>query len=317
MPDKLVSICIPAYENLTFLKQLLDSILIQNYPKIEVIISDDSAGEDIKNALPSYVGKLDIKYFKNTPPLKTPANWNHALDKASGDLLMLIHHDDWLNGQDVISKYVRVFDDDAGIGFAFCRSMAFSENDAAGLNARHQKILNSLAIHPEGLLLGNVIGPPSNVMIRKTVSLRYTVPLMWLVDVEYYMRLVQQGYKYYFIDEPLISVGLHDQQTTAFVQQNKKIILKEHLLLAISQGSSLFSDIRIYDLYWRLMRNYGIRSTDQLKELGIEATKLPVTLKQILNFQKKIPELFLKNRVASKILMFTSYSFGKRGSNSV
>ena len=312
MPDKLVSICIPAYENLTFLKQLLDSILIQNYPEMEIIISDDSAGEDIKNALPSYVNKLNIKYFKNTPPLKTPANWNHALDKASGDLLMLMHHDDWLNGQDVISKYVKVFDDNPGIDFAFCRSMAFSENDAAGLNAKHQKTLNRLATHPEGLLLGNVIGPPSNVMIRKNVSLRYTAPFIWLVDVEYYMRLLQKGYKYYFINEPLVSVGIHDDQTTAFVQQNKRIILKEHLLLAISQGSSLFSDIRIYDLYWRLMRNYGIRSADQLKELGIEANKLPVALKQILNFQKRLPASVLNIGVISKMLMLTSYSFSKR-----
>ncbi|HEU4859277.1 MAG TPA: glycosyltransferase [Chitinophagaceae bacterium] len=312
MPDKLVSICIPAYENPAFLKQLLDSILIQNYPEIEIIISDDSTGEDIKNALPSYVTKLNIRYFKNTPALKTPANWNHALDKASGDLLMLIHHDDWLNDQDVISKYVRVFDENPDIDFAFCRSMAFSENDAAGLNARHQKILNNLATHPDGLLLGNVIGPPSNVMLRKNVSLRYAMPFIWLVDVEYYIRLLKKGYKYYFINEPLISVGLHDQQTTAFVQQNKKIVLKEHLLLSIEQGPSLFSDIRIYDLYWRLLRNYGIRSTDKLKELGIEADKLPVALKQILNFQKRLSAWVLKNGVVSKMLMFTSYSFGKR-----
>lgn len=312
MPDKLVSICIPAYENLTFLKQLLDSILIQNYPEIEIIISDDSTGEDIKNALPSYVNKLNIKYFKNTPALKTPGNWNHALDKASGDLLMLIHHDDWLNGQDVISKYVKVFEENPGLDFAFCRSMAFSENNAAGLNAQHQKILNKLATHPEGLLLGNVIGPPSNVMIRKSVTLHYAIPFIWLVDVEYYIRLLKGGYKFYFINEPLISVGIHDQQTTAFVQQNKKIILKEHLLLAIAHEPSLFSDIRIYDLYWRLMRNYGVRSTDQLKELGIEADKLPVALKQILNFQKRLPASVLKNGVISKILMFTSYSLGKR-----
>lgn len=255
---------------------------------------------------------MNIKYFKNTPALKTPANWNHALDKASGDLLMLIHHDDWLNNQDVISKYVKVFDENPDIGFAFCRSMAFSENDADGLNAQYHKILNKLATHPEGLLLGNIIGPPSNVMIRKNVSLRYAIPFIWLVDVEYYMRLLQKGHKYYFINEPLISVGLHDQQTTAFVQQNKKIILKEHLLLAIAQGPSLFSDIRIYDLYWRLMRNYGIRSIDQLKEVGIEADKLPVPLKQILNFQRRFPAFVLKNGVVSKILMFTSYSFGKR-----
>src|SRR5688572_23337978 len=145
MPDKLVSICIPAYENATFLKRLLDSILIQNYPEIEIIVSDDSAGEDIKNALPAYFNKLHVKYFKNVQALKTPANWNQALDKASGDLLMLIHQDDWLNGPDVISKFVKIFEENSAIDFAFCRSMAFSENDDAGLNTHHKKILDKLS----------------------------------------------------------------------------------------------------------------------------------------------------------------------------
>ena len=292
---------------------MLDSILIQDYPEIEVIISDDSAGEDIKNAIPLYSNQLAINYFKNTPALKTPANWNQALDKASGDLLMLIHQDDWLNSADAIRTYVKVFEQNPQIDFAFCRSMAFNENNVAAVIAHNRKILDKLSVRPESLLLGNVIGPPSNVMLRKKVSLRYTVPFIWLVDVEYYIRLIQKGHKYYFIDEPLISVGVHDQQTTAFVNQNKEIILKEHLLLATEQGLTLFSDLRIYDLYWRLLRNYGIRSTDQLKELGIEADKLSVQLKQILNFQKKLPGFFLKNGLTSKILMFTSYSFGKSG----
>ena len=255
---------------------------------------------------------MQIKYFRNLPALKTPANWNQALDKASGDLLMLIHQDDWLNGPDVISKYVKVFEENSTIDFAFCRSMAFSENDDAGLNTHHKRILAKLSTHPEGLLLGNIIGPPGNVMIRKNVSLRYTIPFIWLVDVEYYIRLIQNGYKYYFIDEPLILVGIHDQQTTVFVQENKEIILKEHLLIAIEQGPSLFSDLRIYDLYWRLLRNYNIRSTDQLKGLGIEVDKLPVLLKRAVNYQKKLPVSVLKNGFVSKILMFTSYSFSKR-----
>lgn len=311
MPDKLVSICIPAYENLPFLKRLLDSILIQDYPEIEIIISDDSAGEDIKNAIALYADKLAVKYFKNTPALKTPANWNQALDKASGDLLMLIHQDDWLNSTDAISTYVKVFEQNPQIDFAFCRSMAFNKDNAAAMLAHNRKILEKLSVHPESLLLGNVIGPPSNVMLRKKVSLRYVVPFIWLVDVEYYIRLIQKGYKYYFIDEPLISVGVHDQQTTAFVHQNKEIILKEHLLLAIEQGSALFSDLRIYDLYWRILRNYGIRSIDQLKVLGIAVDKMPIQLKQLLNFQRKFPVSVLKNGVASKVLMFTSFRFSK------
>ena len=305
MPDKLVSICIPAYENLNLLKRTLDAIVVQNYSAIEVIISDDSAGEDIKNALPEYTGKLQVKYFKNTPALGTPANWNYALDKAAGDLVMLVHHDDWFNEKETILKYVSAFNQFPDADFIFSRINIFDAKDRKTI-AFHKKILNDLVAHPEGLLLGNVVGPPSNVMIRRTVAARYLETLIWLVDVEYYIRLINSGYKYFFIDERLVLTGVHDQQVTAYVQQNKTIILKEHLLMAGKLGSTMFADWRIYDLYWRLLRNHEIRSLTQLESIGIEIETIPSSLIQMLNFQKQIPVSILKNRVLSKALMFLS-----------
>ena len=311
MPDKLVSICIPAYENLNLLKRTLDSIVVQNYPAIEVIISDDSAGEDIKNALPEYTGKLQLKYFKNTPSLGTPANWNYVLDKAAGDLVMLVHHDDWFNEPGTILKYASAFDQFPGADFIFSRINIFDAKDPKTI-AFHKKILDDLAAHPEGLLLGNVVGPPSNVMVRSTVSARYMESLIWLVDVEYYIRLIKSGHKFYFIDERLVLTGVHDQQVTAYVQQNKTIILKEHLLMAGKLGPAIFADWRIYDLYWRLLRNHEIRSLTQLEPIGVEIETIPSCLVQMLNFQRQIPVSILKNGVLSKALMFLSLKSQKK-----
>lgn len=311
MPDKLVSICIPTYENLNLLKRTLDSILVQNYPAIEVIISDDSAGEDIKNALPEYTSKLQIKYFKNNSALGTPANWNSALDKASGDLVMLVHHDDWFNEPGTILKYVRAFNEFPEADFIFSRINVFDSRDLKTI-AFHKKILNDLADHPEGLLLGNVIGPPSNVMVRRTVSARYMESLIWLVDVEYYIRLIKSAHKYFFIDEKLVLTGVHDQQVTAYVQQNKTIILKEHLLMAGELGPKIFADWRIYDLYWRLFRNHEIRSMTQLESIGIEIETIPSCLIQMSNFQRQVPASILKKGALSKALMFFSFKISKK-----
>lgn len=307
----MVSICIPAFENVVLVKRLLDSIATQSYPAIEVILSDDSAGEDIKNAAADYSSKLTIKYFKNDPPLQSPGNWNNALDKATGELLMLLHQDDWLNGTDVITKYVTAFENNSSAGFVFCRSMAFTKNDSAGLNKFHKQILDKLPQHPEGLLLGNVIGPPSNVMVRSTVKTRYSPPLIWLVDVDYYMRLIGAGHNFFFIDEPLVSVGLHDAQTTKFVEQNRSIILKEHLLLAETNGEKIFADWRIYDLYWRLIRNFNIRKMDDLKRMNIGTEKLPATIETIIKKQASLPSTLLKTGVFSKLFMWMAYK-GRR-----
>ena len=47
-----VSICIPTYEanglGVKLLKTLIDSIIIQTYPNIEIIISDHSINDEIK-----------------------------------------------------------------------------------------------------------------------------------------------------------------------------------------------------------------------------------------------------------------------------
>jgi glycosyltransferase involved in cell wall biosynthesis len=307
MPDKLVSICIPAYENVVLLKRLLDSVALQNYPAIEVIISDDSAGEDIKNAISDYEGILQIKYFKNFPPLRSPGNWNNALDKASGDLLMLMHQDDWLNGEDVIRKYVDAFNRDIYIDFVFSRSMAFTDNDSAGLNSFHKKILHKIENYPEWLLLGNVIGPPSNVMVQRSVDIRYAPPLIWLVDVDYYMRLLMEKHNFYFIDEPLVSIGLHEEQATKYVEQNREIILREHLMLAARYGEKIFSEWRIYDLYWRLLRNFKIKEMGELALPGIKTESLPASIKQILKRQRNIPPSLLNTGIVSKMLMWLGY----------
>ena len=102
MNKPLVSICIPAYKNTSFLKRLLESVLTQSYPNIEVIISDDSPDDSVKKLAQSYQDKLTISYFKNIPSLGTPANWNYSMKQGKGDYIKLIHDDDWLATSDAL-----------------------------------------------------------------------------------------------------------------------------------------------------------------------------------------------------------------------
>ena len=46
-----------------------------------------------------YISDIDIKYYHNQPAIKSPMNWNNALDKATGDYVMLLHQDDWLHDE--------------------------------------------------------------------------------------------------------------------------------------------------------------------------------------------------------------------------
>ena len=75
-----ISICIPAYKRIDYLKRLLCSIEIQKFKDYEVIISDDSNDDSVAALLKNFNGRFEIKYFKNEKALGTPAN--DARDRA-------------------------------------------------------------------------------------------------------------------------------------------------------------------------------------------------------------------------------------------
>ena len=126
MPQELVSICIPAYKQPDFIKRLLDSVIIQTYTNIEIIISDDTPDESVKIIVSNYKARLNIKYFHNQPALKTPMNWNNAILKAKGDFFMLMHQDDWFHSDKAIEKYLQAFNTHLETDFVFCQNTSYS-----------------------------------------------------------------------------------------------------------------------------------------------------------------------------------------------
>ena len=303
----IVSICIPAYQKPQYVARCLDSILKQDYASIEVIISDDSPGEDIKQIIKPFADKLNIKYHHNLPALRSPANWNAALDKAGGELVMLMHQDDWLHTTTAISTYVKVFADAPEVDFVFCRNTAVDESGKEIVLQAIPRLLREMDKKPNQLVLAQVIGPPSNTMLRATVNIRYDEQFIWLVDVDYYARLLKAGHKYLYLDSHLVSIGLHKDQTTEFVRSNDHIILKENILFAAKLEKNAFGDILIYDYYWRLLRNHKVRSIADIVNAGVEMEKIPPVIHHMLQLQRKISLKVLRSGIFSKLLMTLSY----------
>ncbi len=322
----IVSICIPAYQKPQYVARCLDSILKQDYPSIEVIISDDSpiyakasagkpaegsakagGSEDIKQIIKPYSEKIGIRYHHNQPALRSPANWNAALDKAGGELVMLMHQDDWFHTPDAISSFVKAFEENPGVDFVFCRNTAVDEQGNSVVLQAIPRLLKEVDKKPNQLVLAQVIGPPSNTMLRANVPVRYDEQFIWLVDVDYYARLLKAGHRYRYIDRHLVSIGLHKDQTTEFVRNNDHIILKENMLFAAKLEKDAFRAILIYDYFWRLLRNFKVRNSTDIVKAGVPAEKIPRIIHHMLNLQRKIPVNVLTFGVFSKLLMTFSY----------
>lgn len=89
------SVLIPTRNRLKYLKYAVETVLRQDYADWELIISDNNSEEDIE----SYVRSLNdsrIRYFRTDRFVPVTDNWNNALDKSTGEYVLMLGDDDCL-----------------------------------------------------------------------------------------------------------------------------------------------------------------------------------------------------------------------------
>ena len=303
-----ISICIPAYCRVQYLKRLLDSIIIQTFQDFEVIVSDDSPDSSVQDLLGNYKEKFTLKYFKNQSALGTPANWNFCISKAEGEFIKLIHDDDWF----AHSKSLQIFADHTNQNkkFIFSAYTNYFENDSKKQQmfmpaSWGKKILKE----PNVLLAYNVIGPPSVTMLHKSIGLRYDERLKWRVDMEYYIRVLQEQQAFVYINQPLINVGISASQVTQSCLYNPSVELPEGYILLEKHGINSLKNIWVYDAWWRLLRNMHIRNEKELRSYKDE--RWPHIIIKMLKHLNKVPDKLLQQGVISKTAMSISYLFNQ------
>lgn len=90
------SVVVPAYETKEeFLKVLIDSMQEQTYPYWELVIADASSTDKVKKQCEKYADER-IKYFSLENNAGISENTNRGLEKATGDYIGLLDHDDYL-----------------------------------------------------------------------------------------------------------------------------------------------------------------------------------------------------------------------------
>lgn len=303
-----VSICIPAYKRVNFLKRLLESIKIQTYKNYEVIITDDSPDNSVKELVNQYIEVFNIKYYSNNPALGTPKNWLEGISKASGEWIKIIHDDDWLSSQYSLEKFIKASEHNCR--FIFSGYNAFYEETAI-YKDKTISISQFLRVNdfPYTLFADNVIGPPSVLMFHHSVAEYYNPALKWLVDIEYYIRILQKE-KAVYIPEPLINMSYNDSQVTKFCQGDPVVELPEALYIINNNSSSILNNVIVYDAWWRLVRNLNLKQED-LQHYRKDQS-IPVFLKNIADHQKHIPTGLLKFGPLSKLTMLVSYLLNKK-----
>lgn len=303
----LISICIPAYKNVAYLRRLLHSIAMQTFNDFEVIITDDSNDNSVNNFINTLKWNFLVYYFKNERILGSPQNWNAATSHAKGKWIKIMHHDDWFSSENSLATFVKEIRMYSGRNFFFCAYENIYENGRKKKIAPPAKMIRQLIFrNPAALLSGNIIGPPSTTIYRNK-NILYDKNLKWIVDLDFYIRYLKNT-EPCFINESLINVGIHEEQVTKYSFLKPEIEIPEHLIVLNKSGGKSLYNIMVYDAFWRLIRNLKITSVEQLEEYS-NGNIIPVKLRRIINHQRKIPSSLLRFGIFSKIAMSFSYFF--------
>jgi len=301
-----ISICIPAYKRVSFLKRLLDSIQIQTYRHFEVVVTDDSPDNEVFELCQAHPLSDSIRYFKNEKNLGTPENWNESLRRARGEWIKLMHDDDWFGVPDALKILAgAVQHHPQALFFYSAYTNVYLDrniNEEVLISRNWQKILEK---DTKALLYSNRIGPPSVIFHKQTPGILYDPALKWLVDIDFYIRFLRNTPPV-LIPENLIKVGLGEDQVTKQVFGNPVVEIPENLYFLNKIGIQSLKNIIVYDAFWRFIRNLNIRTMAQVRGAGY-GTPVPVIIESMIRFQSAIPKAILKTGIFSKFFMFLHY----------
>lgn len=214
-----ISIAIPSYTDndligANHLTKLLDSIILQDYKDVEVVISDHSTNNYIEDLCKSSV--LNIKYLKYDKDRGFwGSNINNAIKNCSGDLIKLMQQDDIFASKDVLSKIIKEYEIKK-FDWAICGGV-----HTIDYKSFYHKIIPE---YTNDLYKGNnKLGGVSSIVIKNTIhKLYFDDFLNWMGDCDYYIRAFNCfGFPKIFEDSLIVYKQWSGQFTNTLSEQDK------------------------------------------------------------------------------------------------
>jgi len=112
--NKKVSVITPCFNGEKFIHRLLDSVLMQDYPRIEMCVIDDGSTDNSAQIIKSYIPRFLAKGYQLTYLYQENAGQSVAINKGlqwmSGDYLVWPDSDDFYAVASAITELVQVLE---------------------------------------------------------------------------------------------------------------------------------------------------------------------------------------------------------------
>lgn len=109
--EEKIAIVIPAYK-CRFLRQTLDSIVVQTCRSFTVYIGDDASPQNLKEIVSDYADKMNIVYRRfdtNLGGVDLPGHWDRCIALAKEPVIWFFSDDD-LMPQDGVERIIKALE---------------------------------------------------------------------------------------------------------------------------------------------------------------------------------------------------------------
>lgn len=226
-----------------YLEQAVRSALNQTHLPCEIVLSDDTTGNEVAKWLEGFEGngKTPILHVRNTKPRGVSSNSNFGASHSTGDFIHFLHADDFIFNPnayaDALTELLKHNQN----------WLLFSGQTGEGVTIPSIQDLNLFGV--------NSVGGPSAIFVKREAFIGFDENLSMLMDIDFLIKMFET------FGSPIISSGVsiiygsgswQIQQNTSRAKVNSEL---EHLWQSGSIDISTFYQLIAMESAWDLKRD--------------------------------------------------------------
>lgn len=196
-----VSVVIPAYNNVQYIAETLDSVLNQTFDDFEVVIADHSSIDGTSDIISSYADHPKVRVLTPTPVGGgAQANWNRVSSEAAGSYLKLVCGDDIISPT-ALAEQVEALEANPTAVLVACQRDLVDANGEVFIRGRGLQGISGVVGGQEAIRQTvrngtNIFGEPACVMFKRElldVEGGWDNSHPYLIDEATYARICMHG----------------------------------------------------------------------------------------------------------------------------
>lgn len=293
----LVSVVIPCYNHVAFVKETIVSVINQDYQNIELIVIDDGSTdgsvEVIKELIPACKDRFVRFEFRNRPNKGLCETLNEAISWCSGLYLALFGSDDLMLGNR-ISSQVYTFQEKSKINdrlVAVYSGVAYIDKHGSAINVKAGS--GRFCGFEEVILRSEFLPSPTFFVIReKIVEVGGFKKEFKVEDFYIRLKLADAGGVFYTDTSVLVKYRRHDDN----LSKKSDLIWRE-----VNRILSEYKDREIYKkalAFSMMVQAHDYQTVSNLKGIGfvVKAVKVDFSVLLSKSMLKFLVKIFYKPR---------------------